>query len=48
MASTNGNDESTRVMTDDDYEQLASQEQSYLDQIEARLIESLTSIETSS
>ncbi len=48
MAVTNGNHESTQVVTDEDYEPLGSQEQTYLDEVEARLIESLTSTEPSS
>jgi hypothetical protein len=48
MSITKGRDENTQAETDEYYEQLASQEQAYLDEVEARLIERLTSTEASS
>ncbi|HYI95165.1 MAG TPA: hypothetical protein VEX68_16590 [Bryobacteraceae bacterium] len=47
MSITKGRDENTQAETDE-YQQLASQEQAYLDEVEARLIERLTSTEASS
>ncbi len=48
MSGTTDYDENTQTETDEYYEQLASQEQTYLDEVEARLIEGLISAETSS
>jgi hypothetical protein len=48
MSVTKDSGENTQAQTDEYYEQLASQEQTYLDQVEARLIEGLTSLEVSS
>ncbi|QOY86410.1 hypothetical protein [Paludibaculum fermentans] len=48
MPATENIDEFTQFQTDEYSEQLASQEQTYLDEVEARLIEGLTSTEASS
>jgi len=48
MSGTTDHDENMQTKTDEYYEQLASQEQTYLDEVESRLIEGLISVETSS
>ena len=48
MSVTKNSNENTQAQTDEYYEQLASQEQTYLDEVEARLIEGLTSAEACS
>ncbi len=48
MPATTDLDDYTQFQTDEYSEQLASQEQTYLDEVEARLIEGLTSTEASS
>jgi hypothetical protein len=48
MSVTKDHDENTQAQLDEYYEQLASQEQTYLDEVEARLIEGLISAEASS
>jgi hypothetical protein len=45
MAATNGSDKDMQTQTDEYYEEIASQEQAYLDEVEARLIDGLTSAE---
>ena len=45
MAITNDSDNGMQAQTEEYYEEVASQEQKYLDEVEARLIEGLTSPE---